>query len=346
MLRIALTLLLLGGAASCGDHATAAARAPAHRFFKVAEGVYSAVGTGTMNVGSNSAVIINDHDVMIVDSHITPAAARALLTDLRTLTDKPVRYVVNTHFHFDHAHGNQVFPDDVLIIGHEVTRQILLADPLHGRTFQAMTTGLPGQVEDLKKKLAEQPDACEKTKLQDRLEVLEAYRAATAEVKPIPPNVTLRTKMTLHRGSREIQILFFGRGHTGGDVVVYLPAEKVLCSGDLITAGLSYLGDAYVDEWADTLEAVKGLAFQSVIPGHGEVFTGKQRIERFQAYLRDLWKQVGALKRQGLSAEQAAKRVDLTAHKTAFPRMEGTGIDVRGVVRMYEVMDAKGDGRR
>jgi cyclase len=339
MQRQALVIGIVMFGLGCG----ARARPPAHRFVKVADGVYSAVATGTMNVGSNSAVIINDDDVVIVDSHITPASARALLADLKTLTDKPVRAVINTHFHFDHSHGNQVFPRDVAIIGHEYTRQMLAADPLEGRTFKSMTALMPGQAADLKKQIAAQKDPAERAKLQERLDVLEAHIAATAEVRPVPPSITLSNRMTLHRGQREIQLLFFGRGHTGGDVVVYLPREKVLCSGDLLTAALSYLGDAYADEWVDTLEALKALPFEQVIPGHGDVFSDRQKIDRFQAYLRDLWKQVAALKAEGLPAEQAAKKVDLTAHKPIYPRIEGPGIDPRAVVRLYEVMDKRAE---
>ena len=75
-----------------------------------------------MTVGSNSAIIINDNDVTLVDSHISPAAAWVLLDELKSITTKPVRYVINTHFHYDHSHGNQIFGNDVEIIGHEFTR--------------------------------------------------------------------------------------------------------------------------------------------------------------------------------------------------------------------------------
>ena len=92
---------------------------PAFRFTKIADDIYHARGTGALNVGTNSVVIINEADVMLVDSHISPAAAWVLLDELKTITRKPVKYVVNTHFHFDHAHGNQVFPPDVEVIGHD-----------------------------------------------------------------------------------------------------------------------------------------------------------------------------------------------------------------------------------
>ncbi len=313
----------------------------AHRFHKVTDTIYSAIGTGTMNVGANAAIIINDKEVMIVDSHITPAAARVLLQELGGITDKPVRYVVNTHYHFDHAHGNQIFPDDVLILGHEFTREKLLGDVLNEWTYKSFTGGVPAQIEDLQKQVAGESDPAKKQGLQDRLEIAESYRVALAEIKPTAPNVTLKTRMTLFRGGREIQLLFFGRAHTAGDVVVYLPRERVVCTGDLLTAGLSYMGDGYVDEWIATLEELKKLDFETVIPGHGEVYTGKQRIDYFQAYLRDLWSQVSALKHQKVPAEEAAKRVDLTSHKQFLPQIQGPGVDPRAVVRIYEVLDER-----
>ena len=136
LVTLSLTLVLgsLIAAVTLAPLQTAAR--PAHRFVKVADGVYAALATGAVATGSNSAIIVNAEDVMAVDSHITPAAARALVSEARMLTDRPVRYVVNTHFHFDHAHGNQIFPDDVLVIGHEFTREKLPGAPL-GRSHPA-----------------------------------------------------------------------------------------------------------------------------------------------------------------------------------------------------------------
>src|SRR5262245_65067906 len=93
----------------------------AFRFNKVADGVYHVIGTGALTVVGNSSVIVNDEDVILVDDHVSPAAAWVLLDELKEITTKPVRYVINTHFHYDHAHGNQVFAKDVNIIGHEFT---------------------------------------------------------------------------------------------------------------------------------------------------------------------------------------------------------------------------------
>ena len=98
----------------------------AFRFNKVREGIYHAIGTGTLSVVGNSSVIVNDNDVIVVDDHVSPAAAWVLLEEIKDLTNKPVRTVINTHFHYDHAHGNQIFDRNVDIIGHEFTRQMLL----------------------------------------------------------------------------------------------------------------------------------------------------------------------------------------------------------------------------
>jgi glyoxylase-like metal-dependent hydrolase (beta-lactamase superfamily II) len=156
--------------------------------------------------------------------------------------------------------------------------------------------------------------------------------------------VTLKNSMTLYRGGREIQLLSFGRGHTGGDVVVYLPKEKVLAAGDLLWAGApGFMGDGYLAEWADTLEELKKLDVEAVIPGHGEVIVGavaaRERITVMQAYLRDLWKKAGEMKTRGVSAADAAKQIDMTSHKTGYPQITAAGVDPRAVTRIYQVLD-------
>jgi glyoxylase-like metal-dependent hydrolase (beta-lactamase superfamily II) len=317
----------------------------AFRFNKVKEGVYHAVGTGALAVVGNSSIIVNDNDVVVVDDHVSPAAAWVLLEELKDITNKPVRYVINTHFHYDHAHGNQVFDNGVDIIGHEFTRQMLLDRKSLGMPlYQSYVTGLPRQVEDLKQRVAAESDAARKTALQAQLQAAENNVASQAELRPTPPNVTLRTEMTLYRGGREIQIRYLGRGHTAGDVVVYLPKEKVVCTGDFLTSALSNMSDAYVNEWVTSLDELKKLDFDTVLPGHGEAFTEKAKIDHFQAYLRDVWSEVSRLKQQGVSAEEAAKRADLTKHKDHFPGIQGPGVPLIAVTRMYELLDARPNG--
>src|SRR5215510_13739975 len=124
-------------------------KAKAYRFNKIRDDIYHAVGTGALTVGANSSIIINDNDVTLIDTHISPAAAWVLLDELKAITTKPVRYVIITHFHYDHAHGAQIFGDGVEVIEHEFTREVLQNDA-EGKTYKGYITGLPQSVETLR----------------------------------------------------------------------------------------------------------------------------------------------------------------------------------------------------
>jgi glyoxylase-like metal-dependent hydrolase (beta-lactamase superfamily II) len=326
-------------AAQAGRPAGTTFTGKAFRFNEVTPGVYHAIGTGAMQVVGNSTVIVNEADAIVVDDHVSPAAAWVLVEEIKALTPKPVTTVVNTHFHFDHAHGNQIFGPAVQIIGHEFTRRMLVGDPLGMPLYRGYITGMPGQIETLRKRVAEEKDPAARAKLSTQLLSAENNYASQKELRPTPPNVTLKTEMTLFRGNREIQIRYLGRGHTAGDVVVYLPKERLVITGDLLTSGLSNMSDSYPLEWASTLDELKKLDFQTVLPGHGEAYTDKTKIDAFQAYLRDVWSEVSRLKKEGVSAEEAAKRADLTRHKGALP-IQGPGVPLLAAQRIYELLDA------
>ena len=312
---------------------------PAHRFEKVTEGVYYATATGSVTIGSNAVVIVNDEDVMLVDPGISAAAATTFLADVKTLTPKPVKYVVDTHYHYDHAFGNQVFGPDVTIIGHDTTRR-RLAGPgsLKERTYLTNSTAaIANRFTLLKRQISEAKDPKERAIYERQLVIHQQYADEQPKLRPTPPNATLSRDMTLHRGSREIQIRFLGRAHTDGDIVVFLPKERMVATGDMITSALSYTGDAFVAEWPATLEAVMALDFDTVLPGHGNVFKGKDHIRNLQAYWRDFYQQAEAFRKQGVTPEEAAKRIDLTKHAGAIPAAKNPGVDPRGVDRIYDL---------
>jgi glyoxylase-like metal-dependent hydrolase (beta-lactamase superfamily II) len=311
-----------------------------YKFEKVADGVYYATG----GVGSNNVVIVNDRDVVLVDDGTTPAAARAFLEDIKLITNKPVIAVVNTHFHYDHTDGNSVFAPDVQIIGHEYVRNAILNfNVLDREPFKtSQRDRLPVQIASLREQIAAAKDSARKTELTNQLTSAQALSEQLKEIKPTPPNVTYASKMTLYKGAREIQLLFLGRGHTGGDTFVYLPRERIVCTGDMDEgARIAYMGDAFFDEWVATLDALKKLDFTLVLPGHGRPFRDKGLITAFQSYLKDVTAQVSNLRMQGVAPEEAAKRVDLTSHKKDFPEIQSAGADLRGVRRIYQWLDEK-----
>jgi glyoxylase-like metal-dependent hydrolase (beta-lactamase superfamily II) len=104
-------------------------------------------------------------------------------------------------------------------------------------------------------------------------------------------------------------------------------------------SGVAYMGDAFFDEWITTLDALKKLDFALVLPGHGAPFSDKSHITAFQSYLKDIVTQVSALRKQGVSAEDAAQRVDLASHQRDFPQIQRPGADLRGVLHLYEWLD-------
>ncbi len=330
------TLLISGAATAYGQTPLA------HRFVQVAPGVYAALGNGTIETRSSNMVIVNADDVFLVDTNITPEATRRLVNDIKTLTDKPIRYVVNTHWHYDHTDGNQVFGPDVTIIGHENERSEILAGVLKNRLALEFQN-LPGQLENIRRQIAEAADPARKKQAEERLKVQEAYQEQLKETVPTPPTMTVADHLTLFRGDREIRVLYLGRGHSDTDLMVYLPKEKIVATGDFFEGpGTGALAFGFHDEWANNLEKLKALDVETVVPGHGEPFKGKEQIGYFQAFLRDLWNQARTLHDQKVPVEEAAKRIDLTAHRDHYRNITGVGFQQATVARIYQVLDQRG----
>ena len=322
---------------------TESAPATRYRFEKFADGVYFARATAAISSAANVAVIVNDRDVLLVDNGTTPAATRALLQDLKTITDKPVRFQVNTHYHYDHTDGNQVYAPDIQIIGHETARRdILTLKVLERDPYENFAqVRLPARIAGLRKQIAGERDAHTLATLESQLRVELELVEGLKEIRPTPPNTVFSKTLTLFRGDREIRLLFLGRGHTRGDIVVYLPRERVVATGDLLQSAVPFMGDGYFDEWVATIDEVKKLDFTVAFPGHGAAITNRETIAAFQGYIRDLTAQTAALRKQGLTPDQTAERVDLTAYKAHFPVIQGLGADVRAVRRIYAWMDER-----
>lgn len=313
----------------------------AFTFNKITDGVYHAVGTGSIVVMSNATIIEGDRDVLVVDSHVSPGGAWALREELKKVTPKPIRYVVNSHFHFDHSHGNQIYGPDVEIIGHEFARQQMVAGKsMDSPALQFFVGGVPNQIAALEKRLASAADEKIKADLERQLAIQRNHLEGTNAVVPTPPTITLTHTMTLHRGAREIRLLHLGRAHTAGDVIVYLPKERIIATGDLLVEATSYMGDAFFTEWVDTIEALKKVDFDTVLPGHGQAFKGKTKLDHWQAYVRDFWTQAQAFHKKGVPWEDAAKQVDLRGNAVNYPGIKAAGIVPNHAMRRaYQILD-------
>lgn len=328
------------------DDDTAAPQDTGHVLEEIAPGVYFAnsEGTGEVLLMSNAMIIVNEDDVVVVDSHVTADSGRSLLAAVRTVSDLPVHYLINSHYHFDHAHGNQVFAEHehTEIIGHEYTRERLLGPVLEESTYQTIGAPAPtsAQLAAIEAAIEAAP-AEQKATLEAQAKMVKRHIGALEEVVPTPPNVTLTEKMSLFRGEREIQVLHLGRGHTGGDVVVYLPNERIVFTGDLFYLGAPYLGDGFADEFPATLDRLAAIDVDLIVPGHGPLIRDKAQIEVTQTYIRQYWNQVKAAHAAGKSVEQAVADLDMTGYEefAAF-NINTPGVLALEVARMYERIEA------
>jgi len=277
----------------------------------VADGVYAAIAKPAYKVNCNAAIIFLDDGVLVVDTHSKPSAARGLIAQIKELTDKPVKYVVNTHFHWDHYQGNQAYPSSwpagVEIISSEATRENIEQRGIPRVKHQLVM--MPDEIEKLRGQLQNASDTKQKEELKNNLREAEDYLAELKNMQVTLPTTTFDRSLILHRNTKTVELLWLGKAHTDGDVFVYLPKEKVLVTGDALHGWTPYMGDSYPYDWIRTLDAAEKLDFQYVIGGHGDVFEGKERFELWKQYFRDLLEETARVYAGGATQDETTKRV-------------------------------------
>jgi cyclase len=245
----------------------------------------------------NGAFLTLGDRVLVVDSHFTLRAARDATRIIKEVTGKKVHYLVNTHWHPDHIQGNSayvsLFPDVINVIAHTSTRRDIAEKETP--SLQELRKSLLEEREELQQQLRSGRDDAgndftseTRRTVETNLQQTDALYADIERLEIILPNLTFDRSLILNSGEREVQILHFGRGHTAGDIVVFVPQEGVLITGDLLTNGIPFMRDAFPLEWGTTLVGLEKLNFKQVIPGHGPVQQGKERIQTLRIFLDDL----------------------------------------------------------
>ncbi len=292
-------------------------------FRKVADGVHVAVAAPAYKVNSNTAIIEIDDGVLVVDSHSKPSAARAVVRQLRDLTPRPVRYVVNTHFHWDHWQGNEVYPaayPNVEVITNDITREAMVRKSL--KRIQDHVRTVPVEIAKLRADLAAATDAGQRAELASNITQAEAYLDEIRALRPALPTMAFENTMRLFHRDREIHLLYLGRAHTEGDVFVYLPREKVVVTGDAVIAWTPFMGDGYPEDWGRTLARLEQLDFTTMLMGHGEP-AGKEWLAVFRGYVEDLVEAVRREATAGATLDQVKQRVPdrlAPAYEQAFSK--------------------------
>ncbi|MGA3027489.1 MAG: MBL fold metallo-hydrolase [Bryobacteraceae bacterium] len=302
---------------------------------KVAEGVYAAVARGAAITNCNAAIFENASDLLVVDTHSKPSAVAALVAQIRKdVTAKPVRYVVETHFHWDHtqgAHEYKRIAPDAEIISSTVTRGLIAE--FGAARLRSSLEGLPAALDNYQRQLAAAGSPEQKAHFEKMIAGTRAYMAQMRDYQPELPDLTFSENLVLHDKAHELHLAFRGRGHTAGDVVVFCPQKRVLATGDLLHSWLPYLADAYPREWPRTLRTVAGFDFAHVIGGHGGVQHSPRRLEQFAGYIEELTEAVAAGKSKGRTVEQIQSAITPASLKSLGG---GYGEFVGGQITHYD----------
>jgi cyclase len=260
--------------------------------------------------------VLSDDGVLVFDSSATPQTAATVLAEIRKLTGKPVRYLVNSHWHWDHWGGNETylaaFPA-LQIITHEKTRELMLTVEPRWND-KGLKADLPQFLDGFEKQIAaakaknappERINAAE-----ERLAVDRNFLAQKLALHKTYPNVTFTDSMTIMLGGREIQV-FHAQAITTGDTYLYLPKEKVLITGDILLTPYPFaIGGTYPAEWLKTLEKFAALAPNVIIPGHGEAEINTDFLRGNIALFQEIIQQVKADKAKGMTVAQTTEALD------------------------------------
>jgi cyclase len=227
------------------------------------------------SVQPNTLVVVNEHDVVVVDGGYG-SYSEDIVREIRRITDKPVSVVVNTHWHQDHNLGHYVFKREwpqARVIAHEETRARMVGDD----DFLGKKTPVDlDEVIDRQRKLLEEARKEGRSPavlayLADLIEGLPAARSEFAKASLVPADETFSKRLVLHRGDRRIELLYFGVANTRGDIVVWLPGERIVAAGDVVVRPTPYGFGSSPAGWANVLRSINGLDYQILVPGHGDL---------------------------------------------------------------------------
>lgn len=282
---------------------------------KVADGVYAAIAKPGGLASGNAGFVIGDESVLIFDTFFTPVAIEELIGVIEAQTKLPIKYAVNSHYHLDHTGGNQVLAArGVPIIAHD---NVMLWQTTKNRRFLPAPDELQKRRADAAKQLSETPEDQKDKRAQIERQI-RRYDAMQS-IKLTNPTISFSSgPLHLYLGKREV-LLFTLPGHTGGDVLAYVPDANVLLTGDMgWSRTLPNLVDATVNDWIPSLDKILNqYGSARFIPGHGEV-AGAAELRDFHDYLDDLRSRVKQAIAAGASIDEAKQQSKLPDKYKSF----------------------------
>ena len=302
---------------------------------KAAEGVYQAFAKPNALLNSNGVIFVNSKEVVVVDSHSRPSSAASLIAQIKKeVTDKPVKYLVDSHFHWDHANGNAAYEQLGAKIVASRTTQRLMAETSasrirgtlepNGHIARGMAS-VPAMIEATKEQIAKAATGANADALKMRLAQIEAYAAEMKNFAPALPSIAFDKSYVIKDKDFDLYVQFNGRAHTAGDTQIFCPARRAIATGDVAAA---FMGDGYPGEWAKTLDTIMKLKFDTILPGHGPIQTDRKQMIGMRNYVEELNARIVAGKRAGQSITDLQKSITVASLKAPLaPNMTQAALD-------------------
>ena len=283
---------------------------------KLAEAVYVHIAQPDSDAVSNAGFVVLQNSVLIFDSHSTPEAGQRLLAEIREITPKPVRYILNSHYHADHTHGNQALGPAQQIISATNARRDVLQKDIPSMNF---SLGMArSQLEKMQKDLLASANVQEQSALRNKIRDRREFVDRMARLKILVPTMTVDERIDLHESMLNLELLYLGRGHTDGDLVLFIPKDRIVFTGDLFyNSALPYTQDASLLEWVATLGELLKLEADIFVPGHGPCGT-RDNVKEFKSYLEELKSLVEPGVARGDSMQQILRDVRLPSRYASY----------------------------
>lgn len=277
-------------------------------------------------VEGNVTIIVNEEDVVVVDGSGSPLAARRVIRYIRSQTEAPVSVLVNTHGHGDHTLGNEAYVQaypGVEIVAHPATyayltgRGIGYVADIAASTQSRKEAGF-AEIERLREEGGPGNVAVIANLERYYGHVIDVRQAEYRKTTVTPPTMTIDDELTLHRSNRTIRVMHLGAGDTAGDLIVYLPEDGVIATGDMVVAPFPYGFSRHPLEWRRTLGRLDSLSFEVLVPGHGPVQRGHDYLREVHALLSSVQEQLTSARAAGLDRETAEASVDVSAFRNSM----------------------------
>jgi len=282
---------------------------------KAADGVYFARARPQAVINCNGAVFVRSRDVVVVDAHSKPSAAASLIAQIkREVSDKPVRYVINTHFHWDHMQGDHAYRQTgskVDIIATNATKKLL--SELSMTRMHESADEIAQQIEKMRKRSESSSSAAEKAFCAEQIRQMQSYEAELKNFQLELPDITFDDSYELKDPAFDLHLEFHGHAHTAGDVFVHCPQRRAVATGDASHGWVPNLGDGYPHAWPETIDKVMKSDFKYVLGGHGPMQSDRMIMTNQRNYIEELTGKVADGKRAGLSAAEMQKRYTVSS---------------------------------